>query len=444
VSSRSQRSQRLSGRAAFPTIAVGQTASAFGSSLTLFAIAWTVWSEYRSGSALAVLWILVALVYVIAGPFAGVYVDRWDRRTTMLGADIFSACIACAAALAIAVDGFSLFGAYAIVLGLSAARIFHGPAFAAAIPLLVPDRHLGRANGVVEFSHGGSRLAAPAIGGLLLAAGLDLRHILLLDALTFALAAVSLALVRVPQVPAHESRDAATSWLRGLTADVSAGFRYVWTRRGLFWLLMLFATVNLLGSGINVLLPQIVTLKFDAGSGLFGAMEAAMGAGVLVGALVMIVWAGPRSRVAGILIGLAIGAFFQLATGLVPWAPAAVIALGCAVTAWLIVNTIQTSLFQTAVAPGMQGRVFALRRTLEQFTWPVSSLAAGLLSPTLVRPDVLLALGGVAMLVAVAVAASSPSVRALTREWRSNAAGTADVPVTAANQLARAPEQAQD
>lgn len=152
---------------------------------------------------------------------------------------------------------------------------------------------------------------------------------------------------------------------------------------------------------------------------LFGAMEAAMGAGVLVGALIMIVWGGPRSRVAGILIGLAIGALFQLATGLVPWAPAAVIALGFAVTAWLIVNTIQTSLFQTAVAPGMQGRVFALRRTLEQFTWPVSSLAAGLLSPTLVRPDVLLALGGAAMLAAVAVAACTPSVRALTREWRS-------------------------
>lgn len=99
-----------------------------------------------------------------------------------------------------------------------------------------------------------------------------------------------------------------------------------------------------------------------------------------------------------------------------PWAPAAVIALNFAVTARLIVNTIQTSLFQTAVAPGMQGRVFALRRTFEQFTWPVSSLVAGPLSPTLVRPDVLLALGGAAM---VAAAACTPSVRALTREWRS-------------------------
>lgn len=54
-----------------------------------------------------------------------------------------------------------------------------------------------------------------------------------------------------------------------------------------------------------------------------------------------------------------------------------------AVAGWLVAGTLQTTLFQEAVEPGMLGRVFGLKRSLEQVTWPVSAVLTGLLTPAL-------------------------------------------------------------
>lgn len=387
----------------FLTIAFGQSISAMGSSLSLFAISWSVWVTYKSGQALGFLWIIVALPYIILGPFAGSYVDRWNRRYTMLGADAFSGVVTLIMAVIMSATHFSLAAVYVLILLVTTAKTFHGPAFSAAIPLLVQDKHLTRANGLIEFSQGGSQLLAPAIGGILLAAGVSVPLILSIDAFSFLFAAVTLALARVPDISAASEKVAARD---RIITDVVEGAKYLWHNSALFWLLMLLALVNLLGSGLSVLLPQIVTGKFHADSQLLGIIESVMGAGVLVGSITLMLWGGPKNRVASILCGLALGALFQTLAGLspVPWM--VVITLGLAVTAWIVVNTVQTTLLQQAIVPTMQGRVFAFRRSLEQFTWPVSSLLAGLLSPTFIHADVLLTSGGVLSLGATAIVAS--------------------------------------
>ena len=390
-------------RPAFLVLAFGQAVSAFGSTLTLFALTWALWSTTASGLALGALWVVAAVPVVAVGPVAGALVDRWDRRLTLIFVDVAGAAATIGAAFAIAVWGLSYAVAYPLVLAVSLGRVFHVPAFNAVLPLVVREGHLGRANGFVAFTEGGSRVAAPIAGGALLAAGVDVSLVLAVDAATFALAAVSLALVEIAgSSPAAAT--APTRFVASLAADVKDGFAYLWQWNALFALLMLFAVVNLFGSGLQVLLPQIVTEKFDSGPALLGSVEGAMGIGLLAGAAALTIWGGPKRRAVGVLVGLAAGAVLQTLAGLAAKPALFVAALGLAVAAWVMVNGIQTTLLQEAVAPAMHGRVFAFRRTLEQFTWPLSAALAGALAPGIVRPDVLLAVGGAASLAAVVVA----------------------------------------
>lgn len=387
----------------FLMITSGQSVSAMGSALTLFAISWSVWTTYKSGQALGLLWIIIALPYIILGPFAGPYVDRWNRRYTMLGADAFCGVATLIMALVLNATHASLVVVYVLTLLVTTAKTFHGPAFSAVIPLLIPDKHLSRANSLIEFSLGGSQLLAPAIGGILLAGGWSVPFILFIDAFSFFFAALALALARVPGTSAAAEHVTTKGMI---IADVVEGAKYLWSNRHLFWLIMLLALINLLGGGLSVLLPQLVTDKFGAGSQLLGIMESAIGVGVLVGSAVLLFWGGPKNRVIGIICGLSIGALFQTIVGLSPMPWMVVIALGLAVTAWIVVSTLQTTLLQQAVVPNIQGRVFAFRRSLEQFTWPVSSFLAGFLSPTFMRADVLLTIGGVLSLGAIAAVTS--------------------------------------
>jgi hypothetical protein len=87
-------------------------------------------------------------------------------------------------------------------------------------------------------------------------------------------------------------------------------------------------------------------------------------------------------------------------------------ALGAAVAGWLVASTLQTTLFQEAVEPGMLGRVFGLKRSLEQVTWPVSAVLTGLITPAVMGAGPFLAWSGALSLGAVVLAAgASPVLR---------------------------------
>jgi hypothetical protein len=100
---------------------------------------------------------------------------------------------------------------------------------------------------------------------------------------------------------------------------------------------------------------------------------------------------------------LLVASFFQIGAGLAPVGWLVAITLGCAVAAWMIANTLGTTIFQRLTPLHMQGRVFALRRSLEQATWPLSLLFTGLLVPSVIQADQFLVIAGSASLVIVIV-----------------------------------------
>jgi DHA3 family macrolide efflux protein-like MFS transporter len=367
------------GMRVFLTVWAGQLVSITGTTLTGFGLQVWVYLETGSVTRLALVSLAFALPSVLLAPIAGALVDRWDRRLTMLTADL----LAGVSTLLIAGLYFSghleIWHLYLLAGAGALGNAFQAPAWMAAIPLLVPKKHLGRANGLIQPNDAVALVAAPAIAGAMLAT-LGLGAVLLADVATFVVAVLTLAVVRFPPTP--RGVHAATGSLR---TDVAAGWQYLRDRSGLLWLLVIYAGVNFVLSFADVLLiPMIVTFASEAAA---GAVLSASGLGMLVGSLAVSAWGGPKQqRIPWIMGGIAVGGLCVIVTGLRASLP--VIAAGSVLLMLGIplVNTTSQVIWQLKVAPEMQGRVFALRRMVSQAAFPIGIVLSGPLADRVFEP----------------------------------------------------------
>jgi hypothetical protein len=229
-----------------------------------------------------------------------------------------------------------------------------------------------------------SIVVAPAAAGALLAT-VGLGAVLLVDAATFVVAVATLAVVRFPR-PEPAAAAGAPSMLR----EMADGWRYLRERGGLLGLLFIYAGVNFVLSFTNVLLiPLVVSFATEAEA---GAVLSATGVGMLVGSLTVSAWGGPKRRIAAIMGGIALGGLLVAVSGLRPSLP--VIAAGSVTLMLLlpVVNTASQVVWQLKVPPGMQGRVFSLRRMLAQAASPLAIVLSGPLADRVFEP--MLAEGG--------------------------------------------------
>jgi MFS family permease len=365
---------------AFLVVWAGQLVSVTGTALTGFGL--QVWTYLETGSVtrLALVSLAYALPAIALSPVAGVLADRLDRRLAMLAADVLAGIATLAIAILHFTGSLQLWHVYALI-GLGAiGNTLQVPAWMASLPLLVPKKHLGRANGLVMTTEAVSIVVAPAAAGALLATR-GLGAILLTDVATFAVAVVTLALVRFPRPEPTAAPGAAPSMWR----EMAAGWHYLRARRGLLGLLFIYAGVNFVLSFENVLaIPLIVSLTSEAAAG--GVLSAA-GFGMLAGSLAVSAWGGPkRRRIAWIMGGIAVSGGAVFVIGLRPWLW--LIAGAYVLLALLgpVINTSSQVVWQLKVAPGMQGRVFALRRMLAQMASPLAIILAGPLADRVFEP----------------------------------------------------------
>jgi len=367
------------GMRTFLTVWAGQLVSVTGTTLTGFGLQVWVYLETGSVTRLALVSLAFALPSVLLSPVAGALVDRWDRRLTMLGADLLAGAATLVIALLYFTGYLEVWHLYLLAGVEALGNAFQAPAWMAAIPLVVPKKHLGRANGLVTANEAVALVAAPAIAGAMLAT-VGLGAVLLTDVATFLVAVLTLLAVRFPRPPGGEHGPT-----RSLRADVATGWRYLRERSGLLWLLTIYAGVNFVLAFVNVLLiPLVVSFTSEAAAG--GVLSAA-GAGMLGGSLVMSVWGGPkRQRIAWIMGGIAIGGLCVVVSGLRASLPLIVVGAALLMLGTPVVNTTSQVIWQLKVPLGMQGRVFALRRMVAQAAYPVGVILAGPLADRVFEP----------------------------------------------------------
>jgi DHA3 family macrolide efflux protein-like MFS transporter len=258
---------------------------------------------------------------------------------------------------------------------------FQGPAYQASITMLVPRKHLTRANGMVQSADSLGGILAPLLAGFLFVA-IGLRGIVLIDFVTYFFAVFALLLVRIPQPKVEPPSEGQRSTIAG---DVRFAWRYLRARSGLFGLLFYYAFVNFFVSIVFVLSGPLVLSQHDAR--VFGLIQMVLGIGGLAGGVLASTWGGPQKHLvrAGI-GGIALYMLGVIVAGLRihPAFPA----LGLAFTVFILTNvqSISNAIWQLKVAPQVQGRVFSLRYMLATIITPLAYLVAGPLTDQVFEP----------------------------------------------------------
>lgn len=360
----------------FFTIWSGQVLSWVGSRIAMFALIWWLTAKTGSAAVLASATMVSMLPEIVLGPIAGVYVDRWNRRLTMIVADGGIALVSLGLAYLFWSGDVQIWHIYVAMVARSLGGMFHWPAMQSSTALMVPKKHLARVSGLNQAMGGALNIIGPALGALVLEVA-EIHHALLIDVTTAALAITPLLFVAVPQ-PERQDRtgqDARPS----IWADLGDGARYVFHWRGLVILTGMVMLFKIALTPAFSLLPLLVKEHFDGGAPQLATLESAFGVGIIAGGLLLSVWGGFKRRILTTMMGVTIFGSMLGVLGLLPmsWFNAAIPVVFAVGVGGALCDGPLFAVLQGTVAPDMQGRVLMLLGSLFNLTSPVGLAIAG-------------------------------------------------------------------
>ncbi len=371
-----------SGMFGFTIVWLGQIVSVLASSMTGFALTIWMYQQTQSATAMGLMQVAFITPFLLLSPFAGVMVDCHNRKLMMMVSDLAAGLSTLALLVLFATGHMQFWYLYIAQIINGIGNTFQWPAYSAAISTMVPKEQYGRANGMMSLVEAGPGVLAPLMAGAMLPI-IKLTGIMVFDVVTFLLAIGALLIVHVPQPVKTEEGQKGQG---NIWKEAAYGFQYIFARPSLLGLQMVFFFGNLFaGLGFTVLAPMILA-RTDSNSLIFGSVQTAGAIGGVIGGVIMSAWGGFKHRVHGVLAGWAVsGLFFAIlgvGAGLPMWIPFMVL---MAMVSPLI-NTSNQAIWQSKVAPDVQGRVFSARRLIAWFTHPISPIIAGTLADFLLEP----------------------------------------------------------
>ncbi|KAB8334003.1 MFS transporter [Scytonema tolypothrichoides VB-61278] len=365
----------------FIIIWIGQLVSLLGSGVTSFALSIWVYKNTNSATQFALMSVLTLVPAMIFSPVAGSLGDRRNRRKII----VLSNCGAGLSTLSIAVLLFlghlEIWHIYVATAASSAFSALQWPAYNAVIPLLVPPEHLVRANGMFQVALAVSQLISPVLGGFLLVT-IQIEGVFILNGISFVFCVVMFLLVRLPK-PGTTTK-AKMSKRRILWYDALEGWNYITSRRGLFWLSILFCVYHFV-EGTSIVLSTPLFLSFTS-TPVLGIMLSIGGSGMLLGTAVITTWGGGKRRIYNVLGFMLLGGLCMVLAGLRPDVVLCTVAIFLHFFSLPIIISSKQAIMQTKVALDVQARVFAVNGMLINFSLLLAYLVAGPLADLVFEP----------------------------------------------------------
>jgi len=360
--------RQLYANRSFMALWLGQMISFVGDYFYWLAV--PIMVERLTGSALMVglSVITTALPMLLLGPVAGVFIDRWDRKRTMIAADVLRALLVLPCLLVRTPDQVWIY--YVVGFLMSCVSRFFFPAQNAVLPLLVKGKSdLLAANGMMQMVQTVGLIAGPALAGFTI--GLWGEQIaFIVDSASFLVSAAAIMTMTVPRTT--QGKQIPGGQVAAVWTEMREGVAYLFGKRTMVGILGCMAVVQLGLGAINVLWVPYLQRTFGVGATGLGVVDLAQGVGMVLSGLGLGLVAARMNRpaMAGWAI-IAIGLFLG-AMGLAPafgW----VIALSFAVGLVLVPGqSALMTMMQLAVPDLKRGRVGSAMNAL--------TMAAGLAS----------------------------------------------------------------
>jgi MFS family permease len=354
--------------ASFRKLWLATLVSLFGDFLALYAIfSEMTFRMHASARAITLVTVFYLLPLAFVGPVAGVFVDRWHPRRTMVVSDCARAVLALGLVFA-----HAPWHIYIVFLALSTFSSFFTPARSVSLPQIVPLEGLMSANALIQQTVQILQMASPVIAGALVGwAGPSSCYYL--DSASFLFSGLMIATLVIPPRRAHASQQ-----VKSVVRDLFSGMRFILGHPVIGFVILSIAAGTFAISAFSALIAVFVRDVLHANSYLFGALGSAIGAGMLAGGFVVTPLARRvRQKAYLVSAGLLVCGVFIALIARIPHrivAVAGCFGLGTGV-ALLIVPAM--ALTQGQVPAELRGRVSSSSMSLISISQGVALLFAG-------------------------------------------------------------------
>lgn len=351
----------------------GQVVSSLGD--VIYAIVLGFWILNVTGSTALMGSLMAAstLPRILVSPFAGVVVDRADRRRLLILTDAVRGAAVVGVAIAAFTGTLQVWMVFVAAVVIGTCGAFFGPAVSAAFPDIVPKDQLVRANSVFSLIYTASGLVGNSVGGFLYQL-IGAPVLFCFNGVSYLFSSFLLVFTRIPAAAWEAARGRFFSEMR-------EGFAFGWRNEGLRWLIVSASFLNFFATmGIVLVLP-LFQETVDLGAGRYGIAMAAFSAGLFLGfSLAAALKIPPAERFAVFFAGaMAMSVcmiLFPLARSFWVMPPFMVLA-GCANA---LVNTFISVSVQLAVPAEMRGKVFSFMGALSLGLTPMAMALGGVLA----------------------------------------------------------------
>jgi MFS family permease len=338
-----------------------------------------------------------ALPAVVLGPLAGAVADRFNRKWILLGADFIRGLCFSAMGIMLFFNAFPFWVIYPIAIICGSSGAFFSPTLSAAIPDIVPQDSLSKANSARGLSTSLTQLLGNSLGGMLYAV-LKAPLLILANGLSFLYASISQLFVRIPYKKS-------SGWNKQIMSDMADGLKYAFGNRGIRTMMLTGMMINFFAViGLSLMTPLFNSTP-GFGVARYGLMMGIMMAGAIIGMIVLSaikIKPQQRSRLYGVSVMIMVCVTVPIALIYdVNWLyPLAFIA---GVTN-AIVNVMIQTILQSTVPAHTRGKVFGILSTVTGGLQPISLAISGVIAgiagirPTMAATFSILVLAALPML----------------------------------------------
>lgn len=354
----------------------GQFVSAVGDVIYEIALGFWVLAVTGSTGLMGALMAASTIPRVLIAPFAGVLVDRSDRKWLLVAMDALRG----AAILFIAVAAYMGFlkvwmvFCAGIIIGIGAA--FFNPTIGAALPDVVERENLVKANSFFSMIRAGSGILGNSLGGFLYAF-LGAPLMFLINSISYVFSSISEVFIKIPRISREMKRVSFFS-------DMKEGIRFVWRSTGLRFLMLAAGVINFFAYTGLVLIIPLFKSSDSLGPASYGIAMAVLTGGMIAGmtgTAIFTIKADWRVLYFGVctVIFVTFLAVFPL------WNNFFIMLIFLFIGGFTnaIVNVLLQSVVQLAVPQAVRGKVMGLMETLTQGMTPIGMAAGGLLGEVL-------------------------------------------------------------
>jgi len=361
--------------------------SLFGSTVAYFILIW--WLTIVTGSAtiLAVASFFTILLSTICMPIAGVWADKFNRKTMILIVDSSQAIITLVGTI---LFQFNLMVVLTVVIFMTVRSLFqafHAPVVGAITPSMVPPEKLIRINSLSFLFLGVIQIFAQLVASLLWLL-FPIHIILWVDIITFTIALIPLILIKIPSVKKTSINTKGEKEGNSFFKDFNIGLKTLKAIPGLLIIVIMSMVITFLLAPLKVLMPLYVHGVHGGKAEHYALVLSFFQGGIVLGAIIAVVKKKWDHKVRAIFVNMALAMVGLVIFAIAPSGFYFVISIGAILTGITlpITSSLTAVFYQTTVPPDKMGRVSSISSTISASILPIGTLLSGPLAEVLGIP----------------------------------------------------------